>query len=51
MILSIISGFQHWCGQIESIITFRMNHMSPQDYCVMLVLCISIGYVLLRGRS
>ena len=51
MFLTIVSGFQHWVSQIESLLIFKMNHLSPHDYCVMLVLCILIGYLLLRGRS
>ena len=51
MFLSIISGLQHWFGQIQSLVRFRFNHLSPNDYTVMLVLCICIGYCLLRGRN
>ena len=51
MFLSIISGFQHWFSQVTGLLQFKFNHLSPQDYSVMLVLCICIGYCLLRNRN
>ena len=51
MFLSIVSGLQQWAMQIQKILIHKMDHLSPQDYCIMLVLCISIGFVLLRGKS
>jgi len=51
MLLSIVSGLQHWANQVQNIVFNKMHHLSPQDYCVMLVLAISIGYCLLKGQN
>ena len=51
MFLSIVSGLQHWAMQIQRILIHKMDHLSPQDYCVMLVFAIAIGYCLLKGQN
>jgi hypothetical protein len=50
-ITAMVNAFQSWLRQIQHLIEHKFNTMSPQDYCIMLVLCISIGFVLLRGKS
>ena len=35
MFLSIVSGLQHWAMQIQRILTHKLDHLSPQDYCIM----------------
>jgi len=47
----MVNAFQMWLRQIERLVEHRFNTMSPQDYCIMLVFCISIGFVLLRGKN
>ncbi|GEM_PF-1056859 len=51
MLLNIISGLQHWANQVQQIVFNKMHHLSPQDYCIMLVLAISVGYCLLKGQN
>jgi hypothetical protein len=51
MFLSIVSGLQQWAMQIQRILTHKMDHLSPQDYCIMLVFGIAIGYCLLKGQN
>lgn len=51
MLLNIVSDVELWISQLQNILFSRMHHMSPQDYCIMLVFVICIGYCLLRGRS
>ncbi len=51
MLSTLFSGLQQWASQVQQIMVNRMNHLSPQDYCVMLVLGISIGYCLLKGQN
>jgi hypothetical protein len=51
MLLSISSGFQLWLSQIQRIMVHKMNHITPQDYCIGLVLAIAIGYCLLKGQN
>ena len=47
----MINAFFAWLRQIEYLVQHKFDTMTPQDYCIMLVLCISIGFVLLRGKS
>ena len=51
MLLSVMSDFSRWIFQVQHIVSNRLNHMTPNDYTIMLVLTICIGYVLLKGRS
>ena len=51
MFLSIMSGLSQWAGQVQNILLNKMNHLTPQDYCIMLVFGISIGYCLLKGQN
>lgn len=46
----MVSAFQTWLYQIQSLTIHKFHTMSPQDYCVMLVLCVAAGYMLLRSR-
>ncbi len=50
MFLSILNSLDSWFYQTKSLIVHRFNHMSPQDYSVMLVISIAVGFVLLRGK-
>lgn len=47
----MINAFQMWFGQIQNLIEHKFHTMSPHDYCIMLVFCISVGFMLLRGKS
>jgi len=47
----MVNAFQMWFRQIERLVEHKFNTMSPQDYCILLVFCISIGFVLLCGKS
>lgn len=47
----MLHGFQHWLHQIQHLVVHRFNTMSPQDYCIMLVFCIAIGFTLLRSGN
>lgn len=51
MFLSIISGLHHWAGQVLHILNQKLTHLAPQDFCIIVVLGISVGYCLLKGRS
>ncbi len=51
MFLSIVSGLQHWAMQIQRILNYKLDHLSPQDYSIMLVFAIAIGYCLLKGPN
>lgn len=51
MLLSVMSDFSRWIFQVQNIVSNRLNHMTPNDYTIMLILTICIGYVLLKGRS
>lgn len=47
----MVNAFQVWTREFQHLIEQKFNTMSPQDYCIMLVFCISIGFVLLRGKN
>lgn len=51
MFLSILNAPARWMSQILDIMQHRLNHLSPTEYSVMLIACITIGYTLLKGRS
>ncbi len=51
MFLSIMSGLSQWAGQVENIFVGKVHHLTPQDYCIIIVFGISIGYCLLKGRN
>ena len=51
MLMSIMSGLTDWLSKVQTIIGRELAHLSPQEYCVGLVLCISAGVVLLRGKN
>ena len=51
MFLSILSDLQLWISQLQNILFSKMHNVSPQDYCIMLVFVVCIGYCLLKGRS
>ncbi len=46
----MVSAFQNWLWAIKGLIIHKFNTLSPQDYCVMLVLCIAVGLTLLRSK-
>ncbi|HQX51681.1 MAG TPA: hypothetical protein PLY87_04035 [Planctomycetaceae bacterium] len=50
MFLNIVNSLDSWFYQTKSLIMHRFNHMSPQDYCVMLVITIAVGLVMLGGK-
>ena len=51
MFVNIFSGIYDWIGQLKSLLFYRYSHLTPDDYTIMLVACICIGYLLLRGRN
>ncbi|MEO2034228.1 MAG: hypothetical protein ABGZ35_19300 [Planctomycetaceae bacterium] len=51
MLLSIVSSMSSWLSQILSIVGNQMTNMQPEQYMIGLAICISLGYVLLRGRN
>ena len=51
MLLSIMSGLSQWASQIQNILAQKLDNLTPQDYCIMLVFGISIGYCLLKGQN
>jgi hypothetical protein len=50
MFLTVVSGLQNWVLQLQRLLVHRFDHLSPQEYCIMLVFVIAIGYTLLQGR-
>ncbi|MBC7966044.1 MAG: hypothetical protein H7Z17_08985 [Fuerstia sp.] len=46
----MVSAIESWLHQITNLTIHKYHTMSPQDYCIMLVLCVSAGYVLLRSN-
>ncbi len=51
MFLSIIDGFSNWVAQLQRVLISRFDHLTPNEYCMMLLFCISVGWMLLRGRN
>ena len=51
MLLSIVDGFSRWLAQLKGVLMNRFDHLTPTEYCTMLVACICIGWLLLRGRN
>ena len=51
MLLSIVGGFSRWLSQLQNLLKNRFDHLSPTEYCIMLVAGISVGWLLLRGRN
>ncbi len=47
----IAFGLQNWLDQLMSLTVSKLNHMTPQDYCIVTVLAISVGYCLLKGKN
>lgn len=46
----IFDGIQLWLSQLSRLLEQRFHNLSPQEYCVMLVVCIAAGLFLLRGQ-
>lgn len=51
MFISLSQAFFNWFVQVRTIIFRQVSHMSPQEYCIWLTLCICVGFVMLRGKS
>lgn len=49
MLMSITTSVVTWFTQVRSIVFNRLSHLNPEEYGIGLVLCICIGYMLLRG--
>jgi hypothetical protein len=47
----MFSSFQQWLWEVKSLTIHKYNTLTPQDYCVMLVLCCAVGLTLLRSRN
>ena len=50
MLINIVTEMDRWLGQMSSLFVQRFNHLSPQEYCIMLLCCITVGAFLLRSR-
>ena len=48
---SVVDGFNHWLLQLTRVLVYRFDHITPSEYCFMLVVCISVGWLMLRGRN
>jgi hypothetical protein len=51
MFSGIMSGLTTWLHQVSNILSREMAQLSPREYSIGLILCICIGFVLLRGRN
>lgn len=51
MLMTVSSAILTWLSQVQNIVTQQFSHLSPDEYCIGLVFCICIGFVLLRGRA
>lgn len=51
MQLSVVSSMSRWLSQIVTAISQQMTRMQPEQYAIGLVVCIGLGYVLLRSRD
>lgn len=51
MFISIVDGFSRWLAQLKNVLQSRFDHLTPTEYCTMLIVCICIGWLMLRGRS
>ena len=50
LLASIFDGVQLWLSQLSRLLQHQMQTLGPQQYCVMLVVCIASGVFLLRGQ-
>jgi len=50
MLYHITSSIGLWLHQVRTIVHDRFVHMEPTDYAVGLVVCITIGWIMLNGR-
>ncbi len=50
MLMSIMSSFTHWMTQVRMIVGGRLAHLNPEEYACLLVVGISLGFLLLRGK-
>ena len=46
----MVTAFQTWLYQIEHLTVQKYQTMSALDYCIVLVLCFTVGFMLLRSR-
>jgi hypothetical protein len=49
--LAFTSSFQLWMRQVLLFLVDRFHHLSPQEYCVIAAVSISVCYMLLKGKS
>jgi len=47
----MFSAFQQWVWEVKSIVIQRYHHLSPQDYYIMLAVCMAVGLTLLRSKN
>lgn len=50
MFLSILNVVDTWWCQMKSLTIHHYRHLTPQEYVVMLVICVAAGLFLLRGK-
>ncbi len=46
----MLTALQLWLHQIESLIIHKYHTISPQDYCIMLLICGAVGLTLLYTK-
>lgn len=46
----MVNAFELWVYQIKNLTIHKFHTMSPQDYCLMLIVCVLAGYLLLRSN-
>jgi hypothetical protein len=51
VMLAFTSSFQLWIRQVMLFLVDRFHHLSPQEYCVIAAVSISLGFVCLKGKS
>ena len=51
MMLNVKGILYSWYNQVSQCVENQYDHVDPQYYAVGLVICIGLGWVLLRGRS
>ena len=43
MLINIVTEMDRWLGQMSSLFVQRFNHLSPQEYCIMLPLIANVN--------
>lgn len=51
MFITIASSVTSWLSQLQALLGNKMTRLQPEQYAIGLVVCIVLGYMLLRGRD